>query len=376
MSNLSSPVYITDIVTAVPPRSYTQEEARRFITGLPRYTDAQKRFLNRIYESTAIDKRHTVVEDYHRRPEEYEFYPPNRELEPEPGLEKRNDLFITHAADLSVRAVRDLLERRRSDLDPLSITHLITVSCTGFSAPGFDFEIMRRIPLSPTVHRFHLGFMGCFAAFPALKLGHSICTADPDARVLIVNAELCSLHLQLKAETDMMVANALFADGVSATLLTGTAGLPEERPEGGRGLRILDYAGRVIDGSESDMAWRIGPIAFDMRLSAYVPKFIQRNIAGVVDDLLAGSDRTRADVDTWAIHPGGRAILDRAADALDLDTEAFADSYAVLREYGNMSSATIFFVLQRILERGDGGEIFAAAFGPGLTVESALLQAV
>jgi predicted naringenin-chalcone synthase len=372
---MSSPVYITDIVTTVPPQSYTQEEARAFITGLSRYTDAQKRFLNRIYEGTAIRKRHTVVDDYHRPPEEYTFYAPNADLDPEPGLEKRNDLFITHAAQLSQEAVRALL-KVRADLDPLSITHLITVSCTGFSAPGFDFEIMRRIPLAPTVHRFHLGFMGCFAAFPALKLGHSICTADPTARVLIVNVELCSLHLQLKAETDMMVANALFADGVSATLMTGADGLPADRPAGTRGFRMVDYAGRVIDGSESDMAWRIGPIAFDMRLSAYVPKFIQKNIAEIVDDLLKKSGHTRNDVDTWAIHPGGRAILDRAATALDLETDAFADSYAVLGEYGNMSSATIFFVLQRILQRGGGGRVFAAAFGPGLTVESALLEAV
>ncbi len=375
MSNSNSPVFITDIATAVPSQSYTQEEARQFVTGLSRYTDAQKRFLNRIYEGTAIEKRHTVVDDYHRPPEEHTFYAPNAEFEPEPGLEQRNDLFITHARTLSLEAVRTLL-RRREDMDPEDITHLITVSCTGFSALGFDFDIMRQIPLAPTVHRFHIGFMGCYAAFPALKLGHSICTADPGARVLIVNAELCSLHLQLKAETDMMVANALFADGVSAALMTGPAGLPDHRRDGARGLRLIDYAGRVIDGSESDMAWRIGPIAFDMRLSAYVPKFIQKNIGDIVDGLLEKSGHNRRSVDTWAIHPGGRAILDRAAAALDLHQEAFSDSYEVLREYGNMSSATIFFVLRRILERGDGGRVFAAAFGPGLTVESALLEAV
>jgi len=371
MSNLKNPVYITDIATAVPRKSYSQDLARRFITRLPRYTEEQKTFLNRVYEGTAIEKRHTVVEDYDKDPSEYEFYAQNAELEPEPGLEQRNDLFIQHARSLSIEAVRTLLDSRPG-LDPHSITHLITVSCTGFSAPGFDFDIMQQIPLSSSLHRFHLGFMGCYAAFPAMKLAHSICTADPTARVLIVNVELCSLHLQLKAETDIMVANALFADGVTATLMSAEAGLTKGR----NALALHGYASRVIDNSVGDMAWKIGSTAFDMRLSVYVPKFIQKNIGTVVDDLLLQVGHTRDDVQTWAIHPGGRAILDRTAKALELEDGALDNSFAVLREYGNMSSATIFFVLKRILEQGNAGLIFAAAFGPGLTVESAILEAV
>lgn len=371
MSNTNRPVYITDIATAVPRKSYSQDHARRFVTGLPRYTEAQKSFLNRVYEGTAIEKRHTVVEDYDKEPSEYEFFAQNAELEPEPGLEQRNDLFIQHARTLSIQAVQTLLDSR-PDLSPQSITHLITVSCTGFSAPGFDFDIMQQIPLSSSLHRFHLGFMGCYAAFPAMKLAHSICTADPAARVLIVNAELCSLHLQLKAETDIMVANALFADGVTATLMTAEAGLAK----GKNALALHGYASRVIDNSVGDMAWRIGSTAFDMRLSAYVPKFIQKNIGTVVDDLLHQVGHRREDVQTWAIHPGGRAILDRAAKALELKDGDLDNSFAVLREYGNMSSATIFFVLKRVLEQGNAGLIFAAAFGPGLTVESAILEAV
>lgn len=371
MSNMNNAVYITDIAVALPRKSYTQDFARRFITRLPRYTESQKRFLDRVYQGTAIAKRHTVIEDYDKDPAEYQFYPPNPELEPEPGLEQRNDLFITHARSLSLKAVRTLLDSRPG-IDPYSITHLITVSCTGFSAPGFDFDLMQQVPLSPGLHRFHLGFMGCYAAFPAMKLGHSICSADRSAKVLIVNVELCSLHLQLKAEPDIMVANALFADGVTATLMSSELGLPENA----KALQLHGYAARVIDNSEADMAWKIGSIAFDMRLSAYVPKFIQKNIGGVVHDLLQQVGYSREDITTWAIHPGGKAILDRAAKVLELEDGALENSFAVLREYGNMSSATIFFVLKRILEQGEKGLVFAAAFGPGLTVESAILEAV
>jgi predicted naringenin-chalcone synthase len=136
------------------------------------------------------------------------------------------------------------------------------------------------------------------------------------------------------------------------------------------------FTSRIIPGSENDMAWRIGENAFDMRLSAYVPRLIEQNIRSIVDGLLGTVDAAFSDIDIWAVHPGGRAILDRTAVALDLPESALANSYEVLREYGNMSSATIFFVLKRILESSQSGTVFATAFGPGLTVESGLFRKI
>jgi predicted naringenin-chalcone synthase len=362
------PVYLQAIATAVPEHAYTQEFARRFLLAFPPYDEPTKRFVERLYRDTGIEKRHTVIGDYGKDPSEYTFWPPSPDLQPEPGVEKRNELFIREADALSLRVARKLLHRLPR-LDRGRISHLITVSCTGFSAPGFDFHLQKELGLSPGLHRFHLGFMGCFAALPALKLAADICRSHREAQVLVLALELCSVHLQFKPEREVMVANSLFADGAGAALVSGG----REEAEGGV-FRLERFAARTLPDSEQDMAWRLGSVAFDMRLSAYVPRLIERNIGSIVDGLLAEAGLARRDVALWAIHPGGRAILDRAAATLGLGPGDLWASYQVLRDYGNMSSATILFVLELLLAAEARGRTFAAAFGPGLTVESALLE--
>jgi predicted naringenin-chalcone synthase len=360
--------YVRAIATAVPENAYTQEFARRFLLALPLYDEPTKRFVERLYKDTGIEKRHTVIGDYGRDPSEYTFYPPTPDLQPEPAVERRNELFIREANRLAQRVVEKLLAGL-PDFDPGRITHLITVSCTGFSAPGFDFHLQKTLRLSPGLHRFHLGFMGCYAAVPALKLAAEICRSRPESRVLVVVLELCSVHLQFKPEREMMVANSLFADGAAAALVAGG-------PTDGQGevLLLQRFLARTIPDSEQDMAWRLGTAAFDMRLSAYVPRLIERNIGAILEGLLAEAGLRRGDIALWAIHPGGRAILDRAAASLGLQAPDLWASYQVLRDYGNMSSATLLFVLELLLAAGGRGRVFAAAFGPGLTVESALLE--
>jgi predicted naringenin-chalcone synthase len=365
--NEQRPVYLQAVATAVPEHAYTQEFALRFLLALPFYDEPSRRFLERLYRDTGIEKRHTVIGDYGKDPSQFTFYPPSPDLRPEPGVEQRNEWFIREADALSLRAAGKLLEGLPR-LDRARISHLITVSCTGFSAPGFDFTLQKGLGLAPGLHRFHLGFMGCFAALPALKLAADICRSRPEARVLVVALELCSLHLQFKAEREVMVANSLFADGAGAALVSA------QRETEGSVFRLEHFAARAIPGSERDMAWRLGSVAFDMRLSAYVPRLIERNIGAILEDLLAEAGLSRREVALWAIHPGGRAILDRAAAALGLGAEALWASYRVLRDYGNMSSATLLFVLELLLAAEGRGPAFAAAFGPGLTVESALLE--
>ena len=368
MSTQIGEPHIRAIATAVPEHAYTQEFALRFLLALPFYDAPTKRFVERLYKDTGIEKRHTVIGDYGKDPSEFTFYPPSADLQPEPTVEQRNELFIREANRLAQRVVEKLLAGLPG-FDPGRITHLITVSCTGFSAPGFDFHLQKTFGLSSGLHRFHLGFMGCYAAVPALELAAEICRSRPEARVLVVVLELCSVHLQFKPDREIMVANSLFADGAAAALVEG------RRAEAGGGVLVLQrFLTRTIPETEQDMAWRLGTVAFDMRLSAYVPRLIERNIGAILEGLLAEEGLRRQDIALWAIHPGGRAILDRAAATLGLQAKDLWASYQVLRDYGNMSSATLLFVLELLLAGNEGGRLFAAAFGPGLTVESALLE--
>ncbi len=366
----SSPhVYVHAIETAVPQHCYSQEYALDFMQRLPVYA-GRKGFLAKLYRASAIERRYTVIGDYDAPPEERTFYPASDDFTPEPDVVARNALFVSESRKLALEVAQKLFAAT-PQFGPESITHLITVSCTGFSAPGFDFFLARDLPLAPSVHRLHVGFMGCYAAFPALKTARDICVADPGALVLIVDLELCSLHLQQKLDPEIMVANALFADGAAAALVSSDTPQPD-LPS----YRLDAFESYIVPDSEDDMAWTVGRTAFDMRLSAYVPKLIQREIRSVIETILARAGVSREDIEQWAIHPGGRAIVEKIGEELGLAPDDVVASYSVLKDYGNMSSATIFFVLKELQRLGRRGPTFAAAFGPGLTVESALLESV
>jgi predicted naringenin-chalcone synthase len=185
---------------------------------------------------------------------------------------------------------------------------------------------------------------------------------------LVVATELCTLHFQQRLDADFIISNALFADGTGAALVSA-----REWATGPR-LEMNAFSSVVIPDSEEEMSWKVGSVAFDMRLSAYVPKFVGSAIREIVERLAGEMGITPKEIVHWAIHPGGRAILDRSIEALELPEAALDHSYAILKDYGNMSSATILFVLKRHLETPGAGALFASAFGPGLTVESALME--
>jgi len=363
-------VYIHHIATVVPEKFYTQEFSLAFLLKLMGSTPRKREFLTKLYQNSAIHKRHTVITDYDKDPSEYQFYPKNPAMLPEPSSEARNEIFIREANRLSAAAATKLLDELPG-FDKERITHLITVTCTGFSAPGFDLHIVKELNLSPNINRYHLGFMGCFAAFPAMKLARDICLAHPDAKVLIVNTELCSLHFQQKFDLEIVVSNALFADGVSAALISADI-------EDSHGPKIIlrDFYSRYLANSEDKMAWSLGQHGFDMRLSAYVPGLINENILPVMADLFKRADIQQEDIDIWAIHPGGKAILEKLEETLNLAPDDLAMSYQVLWDFGNMSSATIMFVLAKVLEGDRYGKIFSAAFGPGLTLETGYMEKV
>jgi predicted naringenin-chalcone synthase len=289
-----------------------------------------------------------------------------------PGTAARNDIFARESRSLSVELARKVLDRCPG-IGPGDITHVVTASCTGFYNPGPDYYIVRDLGMPHSTQRYHLGFMGCYAAFPALRMAAQFCEARPEAVVLVMCLELCSLHLQMNGNEDCLLANSLFADGGGAAIVSAREPAP-----GRSAYRVGDFHSALVPSGEGDMAWRIGDRGFDIALSSYVPKIIGANIREFIEPSLAASGLAPPNVETWAVHPGGRSIIDQVQTTLALAPEQVRASREVLRDYGNMSSASILFVLRNILDgpsRGGREKVCAMAFGPGLTVEMALLEA-
>jgi predicted naringenin-chalcone synthase len=362
--------YIHHIEPVAPAHSYRQDYARDRMTGwLPGRRN--RRLIHNIYDHSGIETRHSVLPDFDTRNEPVLFREDEEGRIIEPMTGERNRCFRSYAPGLVVEAGKRALEHSEG-FAANDITHVITVSCTGFYNPGPDLELIHGLGLKESTERYNIGFMGCYAAFPALRMADQFCKANPDSVVMVVCIELCTLHLQFNEKTDSMLANALFADGAAAVLVSSRT------PASGRPAMAIDAFGSALSPEgEKEMAWEVGNRGFDIRLSSYVPDIIAANIGAIVDRLLREAGRSLQEIETWAVHPGGRAILDRVAEALQLAPRQLEDSRDVLRKYGNMSSVTVLYVLHRILhrqERTSKHRICAMAFGPGLTIESALLE--
>lgn len=355
--------YLHRIATATPEQAYRQEEIATWMQSLAG-SERQRRMLKALYRSSGIETRHASLTDFGR-----DFFSRDEAgTLIEPGTGFRNEVYRREAPAIALRAARQLFNATEG-ADPRGITHVITVSCTGFFNPGLDYLLVTELGLPAATERYNLGFMGCYAAFPALRMAAQFCAANPQARVLLLCLELCSLHIQFGEREDQLLANALFADGAAAALVSAQAPAP-----GRRALRLDRFVSALVPEGEADMAWSVGDRGFDIALSGYVPKILGANIAGLVDGMLADSGRQRDDIATWAVHPGGKSILDQVERALALRPAQLAAPRRVLRDFGNMSSATILFVLRDLLEGPGGAEqICSMAFGPGLTIEMALL---
>ena len=367
-------VSILGIGTAVPATRLAQTQVRDLLSQQPGIDRRAQRLLTAAFEAAAIDTRHTVLGELGAGAPSGLGMLPSPLVLRVPSTGERNAEYRRTAPALFAAAARDALAR--SGVAPAEVTHVITVSCTGLFAPGPDYLLVRDLGLSPTTERYHLGFIGCAAAIPGLRAASRIATAQPEAVVLVVAAELCSLHIKSSDDPEQIVAASVFADGAAAAIVTADpARLTEPR------LDLDGFGTRLTADGEDDMVWTIGDEGFDMTLTAQVPRIIGREIEAATASLFGDLDS----VDAWAVHPGGRSILDRVEDGLGLAPEALDPSRAVLREYGNMSSATILFVLQRMMDAAsdhasptgagsrDGERIAALAFGPGLTVEAARL---
>jgi predicted naringenin-chalcone synthase len=357
---------IISIGTALPEYRHRQQDILQFMLSAYQPEADDRRRISLLYERSGIAQRYSVLPDFTLANGTGEFFPTTSSSEPFPSLEKRMEVYDQKAPELSIRAIKDCMKGR---MEPAEITCLITVSCTGMSAPGLDISIMQQMGLSPAIQRSSVNFMGCYAAIHALKMADNICRADERARVMIVCTELCTLHFQKDCEMDSIASGLLFADGSAAVLVTGDAYF-------GKGLHISSFYSEVALQGKKDMAWHLSGRGFLMRLSAYIPQLLQAGITPLLEKALHAGSHDRESITQWAIHPGGKKILETIGAELQLEKDDLHSSYEVLRDHGNMSSPTILFVLKNIMERlgGRGEKIFAAAFGPGLTMETLILE--
>src|SRR5664280_602233 len=320
-----------------------------------------RKLFRRMARLSAIEHRYSFVnpsatEDGSLRDEEHLY-----ERDNFPSTAPRMKLFERFAPQLAREALDKLEvtpEERRG------ITHVIVTSCTGLYAPGLDFEVVNHLGLNPSVERTMIGFMGCYAAINALKSAHHIVRSVPEASVLILNLELCSLHFQETHELEQVLSFLVFADGCAASLVSA---LPQ-------GLAIDSFLALKIPDTSHLITWRVGELGFDMHLSGEVPGEIGRALKESGTEITRG--QSISDIDWWAVHPGGRSVLDSVEKSLGLNPDSLACSRDVLARYGNMSSATVMFVLQQLAEKAQSGQPGCAmSFGPGLTAETMLFHA-
>ncbi len=362
--------YISAIGTANPENKIPQQDASRFMEQSLALNNEEKRKLKALYRLSGIQNRYSVLEDYSRDYGEFDFFPNTENLEPFPTTQDRMKVYGEEASNLAVSAIQQCLAQV-AGIEKQEITHLITVSCTGMHAPGIDIEIVQKLGLPGSTRRTAVNFMGCYAAFNGMKLANDICRADPTNKVLVVCVELCTLHFQNKADEDNLLSNALFGDGAAAILVES-----EKRDRMQFSFENF-YCDLEYEGIE-DMAWKIGDHGFEMRLSSYIPKFVKGGIKKLTDQLLGAFKGQLNGKAFYAIHPGGRRILEAIEQALGLTKEDNRYAYGILEKYGNMSSSTVLFVLQSLMNdlssKDNGKPVVSFAFGPGLTLESMLLK--
>lgn len=360
--------YITAIGTATPANRYSQEDLAQFmcdhLTAEP--TDHKK--IKILYRATGIQNRYSILDDYKKQQGTFTFYSNSPDLSPFPSTQKRMGIYKEKALPLAISAVTNCLGNNH----PFSeFTHLITVSCTGMYAPGLDVDLIKALNLTADIRRNSLNFMGCYAAMNAIGLAKDICENNSAAKVLIVSVELCSLHLQKEQTEDNLLAHSLFADGAAALVVTGTN--PQNEPA----LEVIHSASQLYVNGQSDMAWLIGDFGFQMALTNYVPKIIEGGIKQLTTKMLEQIGQTLVDIDAFAIHPGGKKILEAIESQLSITKEQNRSAYEVLKNFGNMSSPTVLFVLKDVwseLRSQPNKKILSFAFGPGLTLESLLFK--
>jgi predicted naringenin-chalcone synthase len=353
------------------PAALSQEQILQLAIDVIHATPSQQAWLTRLFRGCGIQNRGTILIDPANNHDPLDsvraFYPSSTSpTDGGPTTAQRMVRYAAEAPALAASAAGRALSQ--SNTAPTEITHLLTASCTGFMAPGIDASLIEQLGLSPEIRRLHIGFMGCHAAFNLLAAARDVIRAEPDARVLVCCVELCSLHLAYGWEPGKLVANALFADGAASAII-GQSELSDTDA-----WHLSDTASMLMPNSRDAMTWTIGNHGFEMTLSPGVPQLIREHLRPWCENWLARHELKITDIAGWAIHPGGPKILDAVAHALNLPEEALAPSREILAQHGNMSSATIFFILQKLLQKMPTGPCVAIGLGPGLIAEGMLFN--
>lgn len=351
--------HINRIATAVPPHDVHRPFVDFAETLLPSGT--MRSLFRRMVRLSGIEHRYSFVQpvptdDGQWRDAEELYVVGNF-----PTTARRMSAFEQYAPRLAKCALNRLA---LTPDERASVTHVLVTTCTGLYAPGLDFDVVRLLGLNPSVERTMIGFMGCYAAINALKSAHHIVRSTPEARVLILNLELCSLHMQETDDLEQVLSFLLFADGCSAALVTADA----------QGLALDSFLAVSIPETGHLITWKIRDGGFDMQLSGQVPGELRRAMKDSGTQFTRGRDPLSFDL--WAVHPGGRTILDAVEQGLELPPDSMRFSREILARFGNMSSATVMFVLQQILAEAQSGQQGCAmSFGPGVTAETMLFHA-
>lgn len=364
MKSQLPPSTIYGLAVKLPDQAVSQQEAVEHALAFCAGTDKQRQVLSEIYRRTGIATRCSALAADERTGSAQRFF--SKESLTGPSTAVRMQRYAEEAPRVALAVAESALFD--AALAASEITHLVTASCTGFSAPGFDIDLILGLPLPPTVQRTHVGFMGCHGALNALRVANALAQTNDCNRVLVCCVELCSLHFQYGWNSNNIVANSLFSDGAAA----GVIGTPS--PARGNIATLMDSHSIVLPDTKNLMSWRIGDHGFQMTLSSAVPDVVSRALPDLVQSWLSTHALRIEEIKGWAIHPGGPRIVGAVEDCLGLDLEAMAPSRAALAAYGNMSSPTVLFILDAL--RAAGQQFLPCvmmAFGPGLTVELALL---
>lgn len=360
--------YILGLATAVPLEAISQEQALEKNMQMFAMDEEQKESVKKLYQNSGIEKRHIVVSDFKSDRTKWHFwgsdYPKSI-----PGMAARNAVYKKEAPLLAHQAAEKALLAWGGD--PQAITHVIAISCTGMVIPGVEFSLINSLGLNRSVCRLGINFMGCFGAFKGLQVAHAFAKENANNRILVVCVELCSLHLQATLDQDTILANSIFGDGAAAAVIGSTL-KASENPL----WEMVQHHSFGLEDSLSQMSWEAGDYGFLMKLSGFVPLSIAKNIKSFASELLKSHELCVSACD-WAIHPGGKLILQVIEKKLALESNQTEASWNTLAKYGNMSSATFLFVLEHLSKQANLKKWAAGiGFGPGLSMEGILLRAM
>lgn len=357
---------LISIGTAVPQHLTAQDTILDFMHAAY-HNEVASRKLSVLFTNSGIEKRYSALPDFDKKRNKHVFF---NGVASKATVDHKMDVFKEEAVPLALSAIRNAFEKINSSVSAFKVTHLITVSCTGLYSPGLDAVLIKELGLPVDIFHTSVNFIGCNAAFHALKIADLITKSDGKARVLIVCVELCTLHFQPKNDHDNLLSNTIFGDGAAAVILTADEDAVRHNY---KGLTVNGFYSLLLDEGKDLMGWNITPHNFEMVLSAAIPGFIGKELGTIIDKVFTHFSITRKSTIKWAVHPGGKRILDTIQKELQLNSTELHHSYHVLKEYGNMSSPTILFVLNELMETASENQtVLSMGFGPGLSIETAL----